>query len=48
MLKKPYFGLLVLFLMSPLAQAATDCAAVTPIPTIECEVLVTLYNSTGW
>ncbi len=45
-MKKPYFGLLILCLMSPLAQAATDCAAVTEIPSTECEVLVTLYNST--
>jgi Leucine-rich repeat (LRR) protein len=47
MLKKPYFGLLVLFLMPPLAQAATDCAVVTEIPSTECEALVALYNSTG-
>jgi len=46
MLKKPYFGLLVLFLMSPLAQAATNCAAVTEIPSTECNALVTSYNST--
>ncbi|MEN8216452.1 MAG: leucine-rich repeat domain-containing protein [Pseudomonadota bacterium] len=39
--------LLVLVLMSPLAQAVTDCAAVTQIPSTECEALVTFYNSTG-
>jgi len=38
--------LLALVLISPLAQAATDCAAVTEIPSTECEVLVTLYNTT--
>jgi Leucine-rich repeat (LRR) protein len=32
--------------MSPLTQAATDCAAVTEIPSTECEALVALYNST--
>ncbi|OAD22816.1 putative leucine rich repeat protein, partial [Candidatus Thiomargarita nelsonii] len=32
--------------MLPLTQAATDCAAVTQIPSIECEALVALYNST--
>jgi len=47
MLKSPFFILLLLLvLMSPLAQAATDCAAVTDIPSTECEALVALYNST--
>ncbi|MEN8220435.1 MAG: hypothetical protein ABFS56_29620 [Pseudomonadota bacterium] len=32
--------------MSPLTQAATDCATVTQIPSTECEALVALYNST--
>jgi len=36
----------IIALASPLAQAATDCATVTEIPSTECEVLVTLYNST--
>ncbi|MEN8218677.1 MAG: leucine-rich repeat domain-containing protein [Pseudomonadota bacterium] len=48
---KSHFGfhamLLVLVLISPLAHAATDSAAVTQIPPTECEVLVTLYNSTN-
>jgi len=35
-----------LIIASPLAQAATDCAAVTEIPSTECEALITLYNST--
>jgi len=47
---KHHFGfhaiLLILSLMSPLAQAATDCAAVTEIPSTECEALIALYNST--
>ncbi|RKZ82016.1 MAG: hypothetical protein DRR19_21340 [Candidatus Parabeggiatoa sp. nov. 1] len=30
----------------PVAQAATDCTAVTDIPQSECEVLTDLYNST--
>ena len=30
----------------PGVQAATDCAAVTEIPSVECEALVALYNST--
>jgi Leucine-rich repeat (LRR) protein len=30
----------------PSVQAATDCAAVTEIPQVECEALVALYNST--
>ncbi len=30
----------------PNVQAATDCAAVTEIPQLECEALVALYNST--
>ncbi|MEN8218514.1 MAG: hypothetical protein ABFS56_19530 [Pseudomonadota bacterium] len=38
---------LVLIMISPLAQAAFDCSAVTQIPSAECEVLVTFYNSTG-
>jgi len=50
MLNKHHFSLipilLVFILMSPLAQAATDCAAVTEIPSTECEALVALYNST--
>jgi len=47
MLKSPFFILLLLLvLMSPLAQAATDCAAVTEIPSTECEALIALYNST--
>jgi len=47
---KHHFGfhaiLLLLVLMSPLAQAATDCTAVTEIPSTECEALIALYNST--
>jgi Leucine-rich repeat (LRR) protein len=35
------------FLMLPLAQAATDCATVSEIPSLECEALVALYNSTA-
>jgi Leucine-rich repeat (LRR) protein len=42
---KVRLSLLILVLMSPLAQAATDCAAVTGIPSTECETLVALYNS---
>ncbi|MEN8219568.1 MAG: leucine-rich repeat domain-containing protein, partial [Pseudomonadota bacterium] len=41
-----YISLLLFVLMSPLAQAATDCAAVTEIPSTECEALVALYEST--
>jgi hypothetical protein len=44
---KRIFSLLILVLMSPLTQAATDCATVTEIPSTECEALVALYNSTG-
>jgi Leucine-rich repeat (LRR) protein len=48
---KHHFGfhaiLLVLALMSPLAHAVTDCAAVTEIPSTECQVLVAFYNSTN-
>jgi Leucine-rich repeat (LRR) protein len=51
MLNKHHFGFhalwLVLVLMSPLAQAATDCAAITQIPSTECEALVAFYDSTG-
>jgi len=36
-----------LIIASPLAQAATNCAAVTEIPSTECEILITLYNTTG-
>jgi Leucine-rich repeat (LRR) protein len=47
MLKSQIFISLLLFvLMSPLAQAATDCAAVTEIPSTECEILIDFYNST--
>jgi Leucine-rich repeat (LRR) protein len=35
----------LLFIL-PLAQAATDCAVVTEIPTVECEALIALYDST--
>ncbi len=41
------FSLLILIIISPLAQAATNCAAVTEIPSTECEALITLYNTTG-
>jgi Leucine-rich repeat (LRR) protein/ribosomal protein L35AE/L33A len=44
---KARLSLLILVLMSPLTQAATDCAAVTEIPSTECEVLIALYNSTN-
>jgi Leucine-rich repeat (LRR) protein/ribosomal protein L35AE/L33A len=44
---KVRLSLLILVLMSPLTQAATDCAAVTEIPSTECEVLIALYNSTN-
>ncbi|MEN8220762.1 MAG: hypothetical protein ABFS56_31300 [Pseudomonadota bacterium] len=44
---KTRLSLLILALMSPLAQAATDCATVTEIPTAECEALIALYNSTN-
>jgi Leucine-rich repeat (LRR) protein len=37
---------ILISLITPLAQAATDCATVTEIPTTECEALVALYNST--
>ncbi|MEN8219934.1 MAG: Calx-beta domain-containing protein, partial [Pseudomonadota bacterium] len=53
MLNKHHFGFhalwIVLVLISQsvtVAQAATDCAAVTEIPSTECEALVALYNST--
>jgi len=39
-------SVLGLAFLLPVAQAATDCAAVTEIPTMECEALVALYNST--
>jgi Leucine-rich repeat (LRR) protein len=41
----PILGLALLFTL-PLAQAATDCAVVTEIPTVECEALIALYDST--
>jgi len=41
----PILGLALLFIL-PLGQAATDCAVVTEIPTVECEALVALYDST--
>jgi Leucine-rich repeat (LRR) protein len=44
---KARLSLLILVLMSPLTQAATDCAVVTEIPSTECEVLIALYNSTN-
>jgi Leucine-rich repeat (LRR) protein len=44
---KVRLSLLILVLMSPLIQAATDCATVTEIPSTECKALVALYNSTG-
>jgi len=46
MLKKSFL-LLILILATPQTQAATDCAAVTDIPSTECEALVALYNNTG-
>jgi len=48
MLKKPYLWLVPYLLAGalPVAQAATDCAAVTDIPSTECEALVALYKST--
>ncbi len=39
-------SLLGLVFLLPVAQAATDCAAVTEIPTMECEALLALYDST--
>ncbi|MEN8218678.1 MAG: leucine-rich repeat domain-containing protein [Pseudomonadota bacterium] len=51
MLNRHHFGFqalwLILLLMSPLAHAGTDCAAVTEIPSTECEILIELYNNTG-
>jgi hypothetical protein len=48
MLNKFYYTLiLALVLMSPLAQAATDCVTVIEISSTECEALVALYNSTN-
>jgi Leucine-rich repeat (LRR) protein len=44
---KRIFSLLILVLMSPLTQAATNCAAVTEIQETECEALIALYNSTN-
>jgi len=41
----PILGLALLFIF-PLGQAATDCAVVTEIPTVECEALIALYDST--
>jgi Leucine-rich repeat (LRR) protein len=41
----PLLGLALLFIL-PLGQAATDCAVVTEIPTVECEALIALYDST--
>jgi len=40
--------LIGLFVLQPLAQAATDCTLteVTQIPQIECEALIDIYNST--
>ncbi|MEN8219751.1 MAG: Calx-beta domain-containing protein, partial [Pseudomonadota bacterium] len=52
MLKKLHKLCYSLILTLPtLVQAATDCSAVTQIPSTECEALVALYNSTngdGW
>ncbi|MEN8215472.1 MAG: hypothetical protein ABFS56_03665 [Pseudomonadota bacterium] len=45
MLNKLQYAL-VLVLISPLAQAATNCEAVTQISPTECKALVTLYKST--
>jgi len=47
MLKKTLFMLYTILLAGglPLAQAATNCAAVSEIPSTECEVLVTLDNN---
>jgi Leucine-rich repeat (LRR) protein len=42
---RPLLGLALLFIL-PLGQAATDCAVVTEIPTVECEALIALYDST--
>ncbi|MEN8220437.1 MAG: hypothetical protein ABFS56_29630, partial [Pseudomonadota bacterium] len=39
-------SVLGLVFLLPLAQAATDCAAVTEIPSTECQALIALYNST--
>ncbi len=49
--RRIFFGQCVLLLYMvlgwfPNVQAATDCAAVTEIPPVECEALVALYNST--
>ncbi len=40
-------GLTLLLSGLPLAQAETDCTAVTEIPQAECEALIDLYNSTN-
>ena len=42
-------GLLILLSLSffPAAWSATDCTQVTPIPQLECEALLDLYNSTN-
>jgi Leucine-rich repeat (LRR) protein len=46
MIKKRYSILLLVLISPQCIHAATDCAAVTEIPSTECDALVTLYNST--
>ena len=41
-----YHIYILLFMLIPVAQAATDCSVVTEIPVTECEALVDLYHST--
>ncbi|EDN71144.1 receptor protein kinase-like protein [Beggiatoa sp. PS] len=45
-IKRYLFPSLLGLVWLPIAQAATDCTAVTEIPQVECEALVALYNST--
>jgi len=39
--------IILISIIAPLTQAATNCATVTEIPSTECEALVALYNSTN-
>jgi Leucine-rich repeat (LRR) protein len=43
---KNHSWIFMLGLIWPIAQAATECASVSEIPTTECDALVALYNST--
>jgi len=47
MLKNQSWIIILLLGLGLQAQAATDCAAVTEIPSTECEALVDFYTKTG-